>query len=98
MKINKTEAIRLAKKYKINLDVVPIEEWQYGLNAELEHGSKLSKLTNITNDNKNKICAIAIAHILEGPNYYRYLKKMEERMDKYWSNKVMPSIFLEKNE
>lgn len=95
MKINKKEAIRLAKKYKINLDIIPIEEWQYGLNVELEHGSKLSKLTNITKDNHDIISKIVIAHILESPRYYRFLKKLEEREDKYWSSKKKPNIFLE---
>lgn len=95
MKINKTEAIKLARKYKIDLDVVPIEEWQYGLNVELEHGNKLSKLTNITKNNKNLTAVIAIAHILEDPEYYRYLKKMETRREKYWSTREKPDIFLE---
>lgn len=95
MKINKTEAIKLARKYKIDLDVVPIEEWQYGLNVELEHGNKLSKLTNITKNNKNLTAVIAIAHILEDPEYYRHLKKMETRREKYWSTREKPDIFLE---
>lgn len=95
MKINKTEAIKLARKYKIDLDVIPIEEWQYGLNVELEHGSKLSKLTNITKNNKDINSRIVIAHLLEFPQYYKHLKKMEEKMDKYYSKREKPCIFLE---
>lgn len=94
MKINKTTSIKLAKKYKINLDIIDIDEWHYGLNVELEHGSKLSKLTNITKDNIDITCKIAIVHLLESPRYYRFLKKLEEKEDKYWENKKKPDIFL----
>ena len=95
MKFNKTEAIKLARKYKIDLDVIPIEEWQYGLNVELEHGSRMSKLTNITKNSKDITSKITICHLLESPQYYKHLKKMEEKMDKYYSKRNKPSIFLE---
>lgn len=95
MKINKSTSIKLAKKYKINLDIIDIDEWHYGLNVELEHGSKLGKLTNITNNSLDMTCKIAIAHLIESPRYYRFLKKLEEREDKYWSNKKKPNIFVE---
>jgi len=36
MKINIKQAKKLAKQYKINLDVIDFAEWQYGLNVELE--------------------------------------------------------------
>ena len=95
MKINKTTSIKLAKKYKINLDIIDIDEWHYGLILELEHGSKLGKLTNITCNHVDATCKIAIAHLIESPRYYRFLKKLEEREDKYWSNKKKPNIFVE---
>lgn len=94
MKINKTTSIKLAKKYKINLDIIDIDEWHYGLNVELEHGRKLGKLTNITCDSLDMTCKIAIAHLIESPRYYRFLKKLEDREDKYWENKKKPDIFL----
>lgn len=95
MKINKSTSIKLAKKYKINLDIIDIDEWHYGLNVELEHGSKLGKLTNITNNSLDMTCKIAISHLIESPRYYRFLRKLEEREDKYWSNKKKPNIFVE---
>jgi hypothetical protein len=94
MKINKSTSIKLAKKYKINLDIIDIDEWHYGLNVELEHGSKLGKLTNITNNSLDMTCKIAISHLIESPRYYRFLRKLEEREDKYWLNKKKPNIFL----
>ena len=95
MKITKPVAIKLAKKYSINLNVVPIDEFQFGLNVELEHGKALSKITNITNNNNDITCQIALAHLIEDPRYHYYLKRMEAKRDKYWAKRKKPSIFLE---
>lgn len=93
-KITKINAEKLAKKYKINLDIISIDEWKYGLEVELEHGHKLSKLTNITNDNLDMTAKIAIAHLIEDPRYYKYLKQIETRREKYWEKRKKPSIFI----
>lgn len=95
MKINKTIANKLAKKFKLNLNTIPIDDWVFGLNVELEHGNKISHLTNITKNNLDMTAKIAIAHLIEDPRYYYYLKMMETKRDKYWSNKNKPNIFLE---
>ena len=96
MKISKTEAKKLFIKYNINKDVISLEDWHTGLNVECEHGSMISKLTNVTHDSKDIISKIVIAHILEFPNYYQYLTKMEQKLEKYWSKKQKPkSIFNE---
>ncbi len=94
MKITQAAARKLALKYKIDLSVVPIDEFTFGLNVELEHGKMLSKLTNITNNSKDATCKIAIAHLLEDPRYYYYLKMMEAKREKYWAKREKPSIFL----
>ena len=93
MKISKNLALFIGKKYNINFDIINFDEWHYGLNVELEHGSKLGSITNITKDNINMTAKIAIAHLIEGPDYYRRLHTMEEQMDRYWSNKKKESIF-----
>jgi hypothetical protein len=92
-KINKVVAKELSKKYNINHKVVSEEEWHYGLNVELEHGSKLSKLTNISHNNPDITAKIVIAHLLEDPRYYKYLRKMEIQREKFWNNKQKPSVF-----
>ncbi len=96
MKINKTKAKTIAKNFKINLDIIPIEEFTYGLNVELEHGKKFGAITNITNDNLNLTAKIVCAHLIEFPDYYKRLKSMETKAEKYWENKNKPNIFLEK--
>lgn len=94
MKISKSTSIKLAKKYNINLNVIDIDDWHYGLNVELEHGTQFGKITNVTNDNIDITTSIVISHFLESPRYYKFLKKLEEREDKYWANKKKPSIFI----
>lgn len=94
MKISKQVSNLLGKKYNINFDIIDRNEWHYGLNVELEHGSKFGSLTNITNDNIDLTTKIVIAHLLESPDYYNRLYKMEEKMEKYWYNKIKPNIFL----
>ncbi len=94
MKITKTVAKQLAKKFKINLDIIPFDEWHTGLNIELEHGQNLSILTNITNNNIQLTAKIAIAHLIEDPRYYKYLSKMEQKREIYWKKHNKPNIFI----
>jgi hypothetical protein len=93
--ITKKLAKDLAKEFKLNLEIVPFEEWIDGLKIELEHGKKVSKLTNITKDDMHMTAKIALAHLIEDPRYYKYLVQMESKREKYWEKKKKPSIFLE---
>lgn len=54
MKAKKAQTRRLAVHYGVDLDVVPFEDWHYGVNAELEHGRKYGKVANVINDNLHK--------------------------------------------
>jgi len=93
MKIDNSTAIALAKKYNIDTSVIDIDVWQYGLNVELEHGTA-SKLTNVTGDDLDTTAKIAIAHLIEFPDYYVRLKKLESDADAYWSTRTKSSIFI----
>jgi len=84
--IDKKEALKLAKKFKINLDVVDLDQWNYGLNVELEH-------SNITHNDANITSKIVIAHLEEDPYYYYRLIKMENEANKYWKDKTKPNIY-----
>lgn len=86
-KITKTQAIKLGKEFRINFDVVPIDEWHAGLNIELEH-------TDVTDGSFHRTAKIAIAHLKEYPDYYKYLIKLEANRNKYWSTRIKPDIFL----
>lgn len=93
MKINKTQSLNLAKKFDINLKIISLSDWQDGLNIELEHGKKMGKITNITNNNLDLTAKIAIAHLIEDPYYYKYLIKLEKKRELYWKGKKKPNIF-----
>lgn len=94
-KISKLLSSKLAKLFKLNLDIINIDDWTYGLNVELEHGT-VGKITNVTNDNPIKTAKIALAHLEEDPKYYQRLKKMEASAEKYWSQRKKPNIYMKK--
>ena len=74
------DAIYAAKILNIDFQKFSIEEFLEGLNIELEHGLINSK-TNVTNNDLLLTAKIALAHLLEFPNYYNReygLKKYEE--------------------
>jgi len=98
IKISRSDAKKLASKYKINLNIVPLDMWHYGLGIELEHGTKMGKLTDITHDDINITAKIVIAHLKEFPDYYERLIKMEQEADKYWEKHFKPSIFINDQE
>ena len=91
--ISTREANKLAKEYNINTDVIRPKIWKYALNVELEHGHMLGDLTNLTNDDVHLTAKIVIAHLMEFPDYYKRLRSMEKKADKYWSQYKKPNIF-----
>lgn len=93
MKITNTIAKKLATDFNLNLNVVPFDEWKDGLNIELEHGKKINKITNITNNNLKMTAKIALAHLIEDPRYYKFLIQMEKKRELYWSTRNKPNIF-----
>jgi len=77
----------------VNFKNVSVKTLRQGILVELEHG-KINKTTNVTNDDLIMTAKIALAHIVEFPDYYERLEKLEEQAKKYWSNKEKPSVFL----
>ncbi len=76
--------------------MIDIDTFQYALNVELEHGKRFGKLTNVTNDDLTMTTKIVLAHLLEFPDYYTRLKRMEAKAETYWKNKKKPLIILKK--
>lgn len=76
----------MADVFKINLNVVDINQWHKGLNIELEH-------RDITKENLILTSKIAIAHLKEFPDYYDRLEEMEKKAVAYWKDKKKPNIF-----
>jgi len=54
-----------------------VEQFRMGMDVELEHGTRDAR-TNVTNDDPVMTGKIALAHLLELPDYYTRLRKMED--------------------
>ena len=71
------EARRVGDLIRINWSEVDLEQFRMGLEVELEHGVR-NVVTNVTNDDLLLTGKIALAHLLELPDYYTRLMRMEE--------------------
>lgn len=72
-------AKKIGDKIGIDWNEISLQQFHMGINVEMEHGSKLgSSMTNVTGDNLIKTGEIALAHLVELPDYYTRLKKMEK--------------------
>jgi hypothetical protein len=59
-----------------NASPFDLEQFQMGMNVELEHGTRDPE-TNVTDDDVTMTAKIARAHLNEFPDYYTRLAKME---------------------
>ena len=71
------EARRVGERIGINWSAVDLEQFRMGLEVELEHGVR-NVVTNVTNDDLVLTGKIALAHLMELPDYYTRLMRMEE--------------------
>ena len=85
------EAKEVARKLKLDLKKYPLKRWRYAMCVEMEHGSH-NKRTNVTKNNLVKTGKIALAHVIEFPDYYERLEKMEKKAYGYWKSKKRPSL------
>jgi len=74
------DAIKIGEDIGIDWDTSPFpaEEFLKGLEVELEHGSKVDERVNVTKDDPNLTGKIAWVHLMESPDYYIGLAKMEK--------------------
>lgn len=93
MKFTLSDAKYIVEKYNIDIDIISIQTIKYALNIELEHGSEISDLTNITKDDVDKTAKIVLAHLIEFPDYYERLEEMEKEAKRFWKGKKKPSVF-----
>lgn len=87
MAITDGEAKEIGETLGIDYNVVPFEWWKNAMAVELEHGSKLSKVANVTDDDLLTTGRIALAHLIEYPDYYQRLEEMEKKAELEWSTK-----------
>ena len=78
------DALFFVNELGIKLDKFSIKDLLVGMNIELEHGT-VNSLTNVTNDDLITTGKIALAHLMEYPNYYNEeygLPAMEKELAK----------------
>ncbi|TFG46828.1 MAG: hypothetical protein E4H41_00975 [Gemmatimonadales bacterium] len=71
------EARKVGDQIGITWAEVDLEQFRMGLEVELEHGVR-NVVTNVTNDDLVLTGKIALAHLMELPDYYTRLLRMEE--------------------
>jgi hypothetical protein len=76
------EAKEVGEKIGIKWDKFDVDQFQRGMDVELEHGTRDLK-TNVTNNDPIMTGKIALAHLNEFPDYYDRLKEMEEKARSY---------------
>ncbi|MCA9372155.1 hypothetical protein KC726_04615 [Candidatus Woesebacteria bacterium] len=74
------EAKQIGEQLGIDWSRFDVEQFQMGMNVELEHGLH-NPSTNVTNDDALTTGKIALAHLNEFPDYYTRLKKMEQEAE-----------------
>ena len=79
------EAKQIGDALGIDWRAFGVEQFQIGLEVELEHGARDTQ-TNVTNDDALITGKIALAHLKEFPDYYTRLSVMEKEADEYWAN------------
>ena len=81
------EAKEIAEKLGVTWKEFDINQFRMGMNVELEHGSATSEITNVTKDDPLLTGKIALAHLIEIPDYYDRLEEMEEEGEEFWAGK-----------
>lgn len=81
------QAKQIGDQLGIKWNEFDVEQFRKGMDVELEHGSKMGSITNVTHDDPLTTGKIALAHLMEIPDYYTRLNIMEEEGEAYWENK-----------
>lgn len=80
------DAKEIGEALGINWRMFDVEQFQAGLDVELEHGVR-DVQTNVTNDDALITGKIALAHLKEFPDYYTRLSTMEKEAKEYWASR-----------
>ncbi|NMM61789.1 hypothetical protein HBE96_03620 [Clostridium sp. P21] len=79
---SKNVAREVGSILRIDWRRIDFEQFYMGINVELEHGSRFGSTTNVTSDSPVISGRIALAHLLEIPDYYTRLDEMEKKAKK----------------
>lgn len=79
--ITREEAKLTGKQLGIKWDKFSVDQFKIGMEVELEHGT-IRTLTNVSSDYLLTTGKITLAHLIEIPDYYTRLLKMEKEAKK----------------
>ncbi len=74
--ITSNEALQIGNQLGVNWSAVNLEQFQRGLEVELEHGL-VNEYTDVTHNDYLLTGKIALAHLNELPDYYSRLASVE---------------------
>jgi hypothetical protein len=80
------DAKRIGDALGVDWAEVSLDEFRAGLEVELEHGSRDLE-TNVTDDDEILTGKIALAHLMEFPDYYTRLARLEKEAEEYWASR-----------
>lgn len=80
------EARQVGTALGLDWDQIDPEQFQRGLEVELEHGAHDPE-TNVTGDDLALTGKIAWAHLKEFPDYYTRLDRLEAEANAYWASR-----------
>lgn len=84
-KFSEEDAKRIGEKLGVKWDRFDVDQFMRGMNVELEHGTRTPE-TNVTGDDPLMTGKIALAHLLEFPDYYDRLEVMEKEAEEHWES------------
>jgi len=91
IKFKLEDAKKIGSELGIDFKEFSVEDFLYGMNIEAEHGAE-DKKTDVGADDPLIAGKIALAHLLESPNYYKELEKMEKKLER--KNEInMPKVY-----
>lgn len=79
---SKACALEVGNILCINWNEIDFNQFYMGINVELEHGTRYGAITNVTDNDPITTGRIALAHLIEIPDYYTRLEKMEKEASK----------------
>ena len=86
MKTTVEEARRVGDLIGVDWDRFDVEQFRAGMDVEFEHGSH-DPQTDVTHDDPIVTGKIAFAHMMEFPDYYERLERLEEQAKLDWAAK-----------
>lgn len=94
--VSTREANKELKRYRINPDVVRPIIWKFGLNRELNNILKMN-LGNVLQTKNMELAlstaaCVAMNNLIDYPDYYKRLRSMLKKADKFWAEEEKPKI------